>query len=242
MPPNSSFTPQQAFNTARRRHPALITAVLTDVELLEDYNMAVDDTVTELMSQNEHPFTQRTAEVALTGADGGVADLQVAEGQIMRIGGMSAYVTAAEKKVVIVDYHRRFTVANEYADDTSKAVCSILFSQLNNRWELYMLTGWTGVTGYRLFAVLKPAEVGSGDLLTQVKLPIHLFLPIVERLALLLGHRATLDDSWLNLQAAAYENAMQKTIKHFANFAGDYSAVPAPHQPRATAPAILRGS
>lgn len=236
MAPTTSFTPQQVFDAARLRHPGLNVNVITDVALVPDFNRMLSDFVLDITSQNDTVLALRCAAITLTGSDGATLDLNPVEGEILRLIDLEALKSGTAREVVLRDLRQRYTLKSEFADDARPVGCLWFDSVSNNRWQVLEVGGWTGVTSVTPFAVIKPAEIGTGALATQLVLPYQLYLPLIERTALLLGHKANIDDAWQGRQAKAVDDALRRLGLRFTYQAGETQFVPPADAPVARRP------
>lgn len=203
MAVTTSFTPQQVINAARRRHPALTSLVLDDVDLVDDYNQATRELIVLVTQVDKNTLLQKTADLAVTGADGSFIDLDFPEGELASPPkAMEAVQSAVRVRVMLrTDIEQRQQLIRELADDSRPGGVT-LRDAVNNRWELFEVTNWTGVTAIAAFGVFFPVLVTLGTLGNAVLLPFILFGPLVEQFAFQIGHRADLSAEWFTVQQA----------------------------------------
>lgn len=222
-----SFTPQKVINAARRRHPALSTLLLDDESLVDDYNAAVDEVIAKVLEHNEMLLAAKSDSLSITGADDGTVDLNFTTGELLRILDMDCTKSAARKKVILKDLRQRDTLVAEYTDD-GRPVGSVLWNPTNGRWDLWEITGWTGVTALWAYGVFKPTKVTTASLTTAQKLPESFFLPLTTYFAMLLGQRADLDAGWMQVQGQAIASAVSSLVGKSLKFSEFVMAAPKP--------------
>ena len=227
-----SFTPQKVINAARRRHPALSTVLLDDEQIVDDFNAAVDEVVAKVLEHNEMLLAAKSDSLAITGADDSQEDLNFTTGELLRILDMDCTKSAARKKVILKDLRHRDTIVAEFTDD-GRPVGSILWNPTNGRWDIWELTGWTGVTALWAYGVFKPTKVTTASLVTAMKVPESFFLPLTTYMALLLGQRADLDQGWVQIQGQAIASAVSGLVGKTVKFSEFVMAAPKPGQPAA---------
>jgi len=217
MPPTTSFTPQSVINTARLRHPGLSILVLDDPELVDDYNQSTRMLMTQVIKTKREALMQETADLAVAGADGGRIDLEFPEGELVGIPTAIEAVTAGGRSRVLLktNIEHREAMAREFIDDGRPAAI-IIRDTVNNRWELVEVVNWTGVTAISVFATFFPVDVTVGTLNTEVLLPFILFGPLVEQMALQLGHRADVSLEWKQGQQQEVVASLQSALTEFA--------------------------
>ncbi len=217
MPPTTSFTPQSVINTARLRHPGLSILVLDDPELVDDYNQSTRMLMTQVIKTKREALMQETADLVVAGADGGRIDMEFPEGELVGIPTAIEAVQSGSRVRVLLktNIEHREAMAREFIDDGRPAAI-IIRDTVNNRWELLEVVNWTGVTAIAVFATFFPADVTVGTLNTEVLLPFILFGPLVEQVALQLGHRADVSAEWKQIQQAEVNTALQAALTEFA--------------------------
>lgn len=203
MAVTTSFTPQQVIDAARRRHPALSTLVLDDVDLVDDYNQATRELVVLVAQVDKNILQQKTADLVVSGADGSFIDLGFPEGELAYPPKAIEAVQSATRVRVILrtEIEQRQQLIRELTDDGRPGGIT-LRNATNNRWELFEVTNWASVTAIAAFGVFFPVLVTLGTLTTAVLLPFILFGPLVEQFAFQIGHRADLGAEWFQVQQA----------------------------------------
>jgi hypothetical protein len=216
MAVTGSFTPQQAINTARLRHPALTALVLDDPELVEDINQAIRVMMIAATKIKPECLMQQTADLAVTGADGSILDLEWPEGEPVGIPRAIEAVQSAVRVRVLMrtNIEHREALARELVDD-GRPGGIWLRDATNNRWALKEIINWTGVTAVAAYGAFFPALVTSGTLNVELLLPFVLFGPLTEYLALELGHRSDLGGEWFQAQQATAQAALEQALTEF---------------------------
>lgn len=212
-----SFTPQQVIDAARRRHPALTTLVLDDVDLVDDYNQATRELMVAATAASAQVLMHKTADLPVTGADGGFIDLDFPEGELAFPPGAIEAVQGGSRVRVILrtNIEQRQQLIRELADD-GRPGGIILRDQVQNRWELFEAVNWGTVTAIAAFGVFFPIVVTLASLGTQVLLPFILFGPLVEQFAFQIGHRADLSTEWFGIQAQETESKLKAALAGYA--------------------------
>jgi hypothetical protein len=232
MTATTTFTPQQVLNQARTRHPSFTDLLLDDPQILVDLNTAISEVILDVSRIDDTVLAQACATVAVTSAaDGNVVDLNPTDGEVLRfvdadvVRGATSSVTA---RLALVDWRQRTTAKAQFADDL-RAVGSLLRSTTNGRWQLMCIGNWgtqyvngtsitAPVTALIIYGVIKPVPVTSGAIGTYLTLPSSLFRPLVEKIAMIFGRRANLDQNWMAQQTSAYADAIRSLGAQFANF------------------------
>ena len=216
MAVTGSFTPQQAVNTARLRHPALTALVLDDPELLDDLNQAVRVMMIAATKIKPESLMQQTADLALAGADGATADLEWPEGEPVGIPRALEAVQGGSRVRVLMrtNIEQREAMARELVDDGRPGGIWIR-DAVNNRWALKQIINWATVTAVSAYGPFFPAEVVSGTLNTEMLLPFVLFGPLTEHLAMQLGHRSDLGGDWFAAQAQTAQASLEEALTEF---------------------------
>lgn len=217
MPPTTSFTPQQVINTARLRHPGLSALVLDDTALVDDYNQSTRELLTQVVKTKREALMQETADVVVVGADGSRIDLDFPEGELIGIPtAIEAVQNAVRVRVLLkTNIEHREAMAREFIDDGRPAAI-IIRDTVNNRWELLEIVNWTGVTAISVFGTFFPVDVTTGTLNLEVLLPFIIFGPLVEQVALQLGHRADVSAEWKQNQQAEVTTSLEGALTEFA--------------------------
>jgi hypothetical protein len=217
MPPSTSFTPQQVINTARLRHPGLSALVLDDTALVDDYNQATRELLTQVVKTKREALMEETADLVVAGADGSRIDFDFPEGELVGIPTAIEAVQAGTRVRVLLktNVEHREAMAREFIDDGRPAGI-IIRDRVNNRWELLEIINWTGVTAISVFGTFFPVAVTVPTLNTEVLLPFILFGPLTEQVALQLGHRSDVSPEWKQLQQANVTTALEAALLEFA--------------------------
>lgn len=213
MAVQASFTPQQVINAARLRHPSLTALVIDDPEIVDDYNQATRALLSQVVKVKKEALMHETADLAVTGADGSRIDLDFPEGEMVGIPtAIEALQSALRVRVLFrTNIEMREAMRRELIDD-GRPGAIIIRDQVQNRWELLEIINWAGVTAIAAFATFFPVPVVTGTLNTEVLLPFILFGPLTEAMAMELGHRADLDNTWFQAQEKAVTNALEGAL------------------------------
>ena len=208
-----SFTPQQVLNAARLRHPALTTLVIDDTAIVDDYNQATRDLLSQVVKTKKEALMHETADLAVTGTDGGRIDLDFPEGEMVGIPtAIEALQSASRVRVLLrTNIEQREAMRRELIDD-GRPGAIIIRDKEQNRWELLEIINWSGVTAIAAFATFFPVAVTTGTLNTEVLLPFILFGPLTEAMAMELGHRADLGGDWFGAQQQAVKDALEGAL------------------------------
>lgn len=217
MPPTTSFTPQQVINTARLRHPGLSALVLDDTALVDDYNHMTKELITQAVKTKREALMEETADLVVAGADGSRIDMDFPEGEMVGIPTAIEAVQSGSRVRVLfkTNIEHREAMAREFIDDGRPAGIMIR-DRVNNRWEILEIINWTGVTAISSFATFFPIAVTVGTLNTEVLLPFIMFGPLVEQMALQLGHRADVSPEWKTLQQGEVTTALTSALQMLA--------------------------
>lgn len=216
MVPTGSFTPQQVFNAARLRHPSLTTLVIDDPDIVNDYNQATRELLSQIVKVKTEALMHETADLAVTGADGGRIDLDFPEGELV---GIPTSIEAVQSSVRVrvrirTNIEQREAMVRELVDD-GRPGGIIIRDHANNRWELLEIVNWGSVTAISAFATFFPVAVTTATLNTEVLLPFILFGPMTEQMAVQLAHRADLGGDWFEAQTAAVAASLESALVEF---------------------------
>ncbi len=216
MAVTGSFTPQQAVNTARLRHPALTALVLDDPELLADINHAVRIMMIAATKIKPEALMQQTADLALVGADGATADLEWPEGEPVGIPRALEAVQGGVRVRVLMrtNIEQREALARELVDDGRPGGIWIR-DAVNNRWVLKEIVNWATVTAVAAYGPFFPTAIIEATLNTEMLLPFVLFGPLAEHLALQLGHRADIGGDWYTSQQSTAQASLEEALTEF---------------------------
>jgi len=216
MAVTGSFTPQQAVNTARLRHPALTALVLDDPELLDDINQAIRVMMIAATKIKPECLMQQTGDLALAGADGATADLEWTEGEPVGIPrALEALQGGVRVRVLMrTNIEQREAMARELVDDGRPGGIWIR-DAVNNRWALKQIVNWATVTAIAAYGPFFPTAVTSPTLNTELLLPFVLFGPLTEYLAVQLAHRSDLGGEWFTAQQAGSQAALEQALTEF---------------------------
>lgn len=216
MAVTGSFTPQQAVNTARLRHPGLTALVLDDAELLEDLNHAVRVMMIAATKIKPEVLMQQTADLVLVGADGATADLEWPEGEPCGLPRALEAVQGGTRVRVLLrtNIEQREAMARELIDDGRPGGIWIR-DAVNNRWVLKQIINWATVTAVAAYGPFFPVPVVVGTMNTEMLLPFVLFGPLTEHLAMQIGHRADLGGEWFTAQAATAQASLEEALTEF---------------------------
>ncbi|KKL57740.1 hypothetical protein LCGC14_2232400 [marine sediment metagenome] len=212
----TSFTPQQVINAARLRHPSLTTLVIDDPDIVNDYNQATRELLSQLVKVKKEALMHETADLVVVGADGGRIDLIFPEGELVGIPtAIEALQSAVRVRVLLrTNIEQREAMVRELVDDTRPGGI-IIRDQAQNRWELMEIINWGAVTAISVFATFFPIAVLTASLNIEVLLPFILFGPMTEQLAMQLGHRADLGGDWFEAQAQIVKDSLQSALIEF---------------------------
>lgn len=216
MAVTGSFTPQQAVNTARLRHPALTALVLDDPELLEDMNQAIRVMMIAATKIKPESLMQQTADLVVVGADGATLDLEWPEGEPVGIPRAIEAVQGGSRVRVLMrtNIEQREAMARELVDDGRPGGIWIR-DAVQNRWALKQIINWATVTAVNAYGPFFPAVVVQGTLNTELLLPFVLFGPLTEYLALQLAHRSDLGGEWFTAQQSGSQAALEQALTEF---------------------------
>lgn len=211
-----SFNGNDVIAKAKLRHAMFPTLGLVDADYVTDLNDIIGDVVAAIfaLDNGDHVLRRRMATLPLTGADGATFDLNPTEGELLRLIDLDADLPdGTTRRCVIPDIRRKDTVAAEYADD-DRPVGFVVWNGVNNRYDLIQAVHFTGVTGLRVYGVVRPALITAGTLGSQILLPYACLDPIAERLALTpLGQRANLNEEWRVAQDKIAGEALAGCLK-----------------------------
>lgn len=217
MPPTTSFTPQKVINTARLRSPALTSLVLDDTALVDDYNHMTKELMTQVVKVKREALMLETLDLVVAGADGSRIDLDFPEGELVGIPTSLEAVQSGNRVRVLMktNVEHREAMARELIDDGRPGGIFIR-DRVNNRWEILEIINWTGVTAISAFGTFFPVTVTVPTLNVEVLLPFIMFGPLVEQMALQLGHRADVSPEWKQIQQQEVVTALESALQMFA--------------------------